>query len=83
MEIFSMVSGFTKIMFIVVPVLFVVVLIINFNPKLKDKLFGKHIELAAKRVKKGFADADDCFCKHCGASIDQDSKFCKECGKEQ
>ena len=74
---------FRVMLYIVIPIVTVLTLIINFNPKVRDKLFGGHIELAAKRMKKGFDDVNRIFCNHCGSSIEKDSKFCKSCGKEQ
>lgn len=73
----------TIIMFIIVILMFIGTLIINFNPKLKDKLFGGHTELAARRIKKGFMDTEKIYCKYCGEHIDNDSKFCKSCGQKQ
>lgn len=39
-------------------------------------------EITARAIKKGFAEEESIFCKHCGAKIDKDSKFCNKCGKE-
>lgn len=73
--------------FIVIFIIGIIIVALTFvlmlNPKLRDKLFGEHTELAAKRIKKGFMAVEKSFCKHCGAEIDKDSKFCKTCGKEQ
>lgn len=41
------------------------------------------IEITAHAVKKGFAEDQDIYCKHCGSKTDKNSKFCKNCGKEQ
>ena len=71
------------VIFIIAITLFALTFVLLLNPKLKDKLFGEHTELTAKRIKKGFMDTEKSFCKHCGAEIDKDSKFCKSCGKEQ
>ena len=40
------------------------------------------VETTARAIKKGLAEDNTIFCKHCGASIDADLKFCKSCGKE-
>lgn len=36
----------------------------------------------ANAVKEGFFGDNKCYCKYCGALIDNDSRFCKNCGKE-
>lgn len=41
------------------------------------------IETTVRAIKKGLAEEDKMYCKHCGQLIDKDSKFCKNCGKEQ
>ena len=73
----------TMIIFLITILIFICTFIMIFNPKLRDKLFGEHTELTAKRIKKGFIDAEKIYCNHCGAYIDNDSKFCKSCGQKQ
>ena len=41
------------------------------------------IKSAAKAVKEGLTEANNIYCKYCGAEIESDSNFCKKCGKEQ
>ena len=41
------------------------------------------IETTARAIKKGLAEDNKVYCKHCGSLIDNDSKYCKNCGKEQ
>jgi len=75
------------IMLYIFPVIFVGTLVFTllmmFNPKFRDKIEGPHIEMRARRMKKGFTEEGSVFCKHCGFFIDNDSKYCKSCGKEQ
>lgn len=68
------------IIFIIIIIGFFIFLL---NPKIYDKLFGKHTEIIAKRVKKGINDVNKLQCKYCGSLIESDSKFCKSCGKNQ
>ena len=58
----------TMIIFLITILIFIGAFIMIFNPKLRDKLFGEHTELTAKRIKKGFMDAGKIYCKHCGAN---------------
>lgn len=75
--------GLSSIIIVITITIIIIYFILMLNPKLRDKLFGKHIELTAKRIKKGFMEAEKSFCKSCGTAIDNDSKYCKSCGKEQ
>lgn len=46
-------------------------------------IVGDAVTEITRSIKKGLADEDKMYCKHCGELIDADSRFCNRCGKEQ
>jgi len=57
--------------------------ILTYNANKTANINKEAITTVSHAIKDGFAEGENIYCKHCGASIDEDSKFCKSCGKEQ